>query len=207
MHFLLSFFTALLIMVGPSLAKDEGLYQPKPPPGTTFVRFFNTTGEIVSVNIGGKSYKNIPPLTASPYLMQSQGPVEFKTGLKSVAYKMDADSFYTVIADGDGDPLLHKDAVAEDPTKAMIVLYNLESDNPLTLRAQDGLVTVVENVKKGESGYRGINGVKVVFTLTDTLGASMFTFEPVVLERGRTYSIFYVGKQAVMIRGETDTTR
>lgn len=203
----LSFIVAAVMMTPHVHAGDDGLYAPKPPPGTAFVRFFNASGETVSANIGGKSYGDLAPLTASPYFLQSQGPVEFKTGLQSVPYKMEPDSFYTVIADRNGNPLIHKDTVTDNPAKAMIVLYNLGSESPLSLKAQDGLITVLDGVEKGKSAHRGINGAKVDFMLSDAAGTGDFVLDPVVLDRGRTYSIFYVGKQAVMIRGETDTTR
>ncbi len=207
MRILFCLMTVLVLATLPARAGDEGLYAPKPPPGSSFVRFFNADNEPVSANIGGKSYGDIPAHSASAYFVQSQGPVEFKTGLKSVLYKMEPDSFYTVISDSAGNPLLHKDTVADDPAKAMIVLYNLGSDTPLTLKAQDGMIAVLENVERGKSAHRGINGTKVDFTLVDSAGNTLHTFEPMVLDRGRTYSVFFAGGQAVIARGETDTTR
>lgn len=187
--------------------KDKGLYDPRPPAGSAFVRFFNANEKPMGATIGGKAYGDIPAISASPYYVQKQGKVDFKTGLKTLSLNLQAGGFYTVLTDSAGNPYIHKDTVASDPTKAMLVLYNLSSDKPLALKAQDGMVTVVDQVKKGQSGHRGINAVKVGLSVTGEGGEVIHAFEPIVLERARTYSIFFARGKAVMVKGETDTKK
>lgn len=208
MRMILFFALLLSLIAAPAKAdKDKGLYDPRPPAGAAFVRFFNANEKPMNATIGGKSYGDIPAISASPYYVQKQGNVEFKTGLRILPMVLESGAFYTVVTDNAGNPYLHKDTVSTDPAKAMLVLYNLSSDAPLALKAQDDMVTVVENVEKGKSAYRGINGVKVDLSVTGKDGKIMHEFEPLVLERGRTYSIFFVRDNAVMAKGETDTKR
>lgn len=187
--------------------KDKGLYDPRPPAGSSFVRFFNAGDAAIEPTIGGKSYGEISAADASPYYVQQQGSVNFSAGLKVLPLTLAPDAFYTVITDRDGTPFLHKDTVADDPAKAMLVLYNISSPTALALRAKDGMVTVVDNVGKGKSAYRGINAVKVDLNVTGEGEKIVHRFEPFILEQGRTYSIFFVNGKTVMVKGETDTTR
>lgn len=204
-------FLLSLIIVFSSLPahadKDKGLYDPRPPAGSSFVRFFNAANKPIAPSIGGKSYGEIPAAAASAYYVQKQGSVNFSAGLKVLPLTLEADAFYTVITDDDGTPYLHKDTVSDDPAKAMLVLYNISSPTALALRAKDGMVTVVDNVGKGKSAYRGINAVKVDLNVTGEGEKIVHRFEPFILEQGRTYSIFFVNGKTVMVKGETDTTR
>lgn len=205
--FLITFVVLACLPVAARADKDQGLYDPRPPAGSAFVRFFNAADKPMNATIGGKSYGDVPAIAASPYYVQKQGRVEFKTGLKVLPLALEGGAFYTVITDAGGNPLLHKDTVATDPAKAMLVLYNLTSDIPLALRAKDGMVTVVDHVAKGKSAHRGINAVKVDLSVTGEGEKVVHRFDPLVLEQARTYSIFFANGKTVMVKGETDTTR
>lgn len=186
---------------------DIGLYAPKPPPGSAFVRFFNPTANSIPADIGGKDYGAVAPMSASPYFVQPKGDVGFKVGGQVLPYELVEGKFYTVAMDSNANALIHEDAMITDPEKALVVLYNLGHKGPLTLKAKDGMIAVIENAPPGKSGYRGINPVKVDFSVFDEQGKKLQSLAPVILERGHVYSIFYAGGKAVLVKGETDTSR
>jgi alginate O-acetyltransferase complex protein AlgF len=186
---------------------DEGLYAPKPPAGSSFIRFFNPSLEPISMTIGKKYYGDLASMNASPYFVQPKGKIEFKSGKEVIPHDLEEGGFYTVIIDKAGNVLMHGDTALKEPEKAMLVLYNLGSKDPLTLKVKDGLITVIEKAELGKSGNRGLNPVKVDLSIFDTTGKQITKLEPVVLERGHVYSVFYANDKAVMVKGETDTTR
>jgi alginate O-acetyltransferase complex protein AlgF len=205
-----SFLLSLFVFVAmPAYAADSdaGLYAPVPPAGSSFVRFFNPTAQPITVKIGNKSYGEIAPMMASSYFVQPQGDTAFKVGKDEIHYAVSAGNFYTVVTDAGGNTLIHQDALIEDVSRALIVFYNLGNKGPLNLKAKDGMITVIEKAAPGKSGYRGINPVKVDFSIFDAEGKKLQSLEPVILERGHVYSVFFAGEKAVVVKGETDTTR
>ncbi len=202
--------TAQLDPTPPLVATPEepvaSLYMAAPPEGMAFVRFFNAEDKPMSAMVGGVPYNDVPPHQASVYRLHLHGKIDFMTGLKSVPYVLESGAFYTVVSDDAGNPFIHKDMVSDDPSRAMLVLYNLSSAKPLSLKAQDSLVTVVDNVGIGKSAFRGISASEVGLSVAEPDGKIIHRFEPAMLEAGRTYSIFFVRGDTVMIKGETGTS-
>lgn len=206
-----AFVFSLLMMVlfcTPAHAADSdaGLYAPKPPAGSTFIRFFNQSTEPKTISIGGKAYET-PALTALPYHAYPAGGVEigFSEGQSLVSPYAEG-QFYTVITDDTGYPLIHKDHPLDDPAKALIVFYNLGDKGPLTLKAQDGTINVVDNAAMGKSGWRRVNPGKVDFAVFSKEGEKISALDPIVMERGFVYSVFFSEGKAVLVKGETDPT-
>src|SRR5690606_11613879 len=104
------------------------------------------------------------------YYVQPQGETDIRAGLRPVSYPLEAGAFYTVTTDAAGTALIHKDATLDNPAKALVVFYNLDDPRLLELKAQNGLVSVVGKIGRGNSGHRGLNPVKVDFSLFDADG-------------------------------------
>lgn len=197
---------ALLIMISGQVNADtdEGLYAPKAPEGSAFVRFVNVGNASLEVRTNRKKFDDVEALASSPYYVFPEGEVTFFLDAKEVKATIVSDGYYTVSATDRA--FMIKDTVNDDRTKATLALYNFQDDGLLSLKAKGGTVTILEKISSKKSAARDINPVKIDLTVEQGNG-EFIAVEPFIMERGNHYSAFYNGENAFVVTAIMDTTR
>lgn len=203
----LSVFLVLLPVVSAGAQDpDSGLYAPQPPVGSAFVRFANFTDGEEDAETGADAgrFGPLTPMTVSAYRAVPKGRTALSIGQHKTAADLEAGKFYTVLAVKDAIPLrVLEDPPAENRAKALLILYNVDRGSDISLKAKGGTLDVVEDVPAAQNASREVNASKVGFTIHTSDGKLLTELEPVILERGNAYGIFYGNEQAVFVTGET----
>lgn len=183
-------------------AQDDGLYAPKAPEGSAFIRFVNIGSDAVKITAHKKDYGDVGSMQASPYYVVPQGDVKFSVNNIEGQQAVVAGNYYTVVDHAS----VIQDKANTDRTKATLAFYNLTEGDVLTLKAKNGTVAVLDNVSAGNSTARNINPVKIDLSVHKD-GIDVMAVEPFIMERGNHYSVFYNGKDAFVVTATVDTTR
>ena len=183
---------------------DEGLYAPAVPEGSAFIRFFNMDEAPVTVSVNGQTYGDASPSTVTPYYVVIKGDLNITVGDQVIEDQIDEGEYFTLIQKGEA--ALFIDYPNENRAKATVSLYNLSDEQAVDLKAKQESVTVLEYVEAGQNTARDINPMKIDFSVTRE-GKSSIPLEPVILERGNHYSVFFDGKTSFIEQAKIDTTR
>ena len=99
MRLLLLTFVILLTACGEVSAggADAGLYDPKAPEGSAFVRFINMGSAVVTPKAKGKAYHSLVAGEASAYFVVPQGTVKVSLGGAALEKDLVAKLYYTAI--------------------------------------------------------------------------------------------------------------
>lgn len=196
----------MLLFVSPAFAgPDEGLYDPKPPEGSAFVRLISLNPNAEPVMVNGRVHPDIKYGEMTPYFPCIAGPLVMSIGVTDLKGETVAGKFYTAIVKG-AEVTVLEDAAHTDPTKAQISLYNLGSDLPLLLKTGDGETDIIDLTLRNSNGSRQINPVSVHLTVYRGMQA-LSDLGEVSLERGVSYSVVFLDpKNVAWIRNSTDMT-
>ncbi|PYE52821.1 alginate O-acetyltransferase AlgF [Deinococcus yavapaiensis] len=198
---LLTLGLGLSLSLSPSSAQtDDGLYEAAPPPDSAFVRLINTAARDVTATLGSAAV-SVPSGNPSPYRVVRQGNVVVASGAVRQTLRVAAGRFYSVVV-GDGSPRLVEDPDVTNRGRALVVLYNFGEHERVDLRTADGKTTVLEDVKRGLTAQRLVNGVRVTFAVF-AAGKAIETFREVELERGAAYSVVVTKTSATLTRNST----
>ena len=174
------------------------LYAREAPPGSTFVHVFNATPSTgVSVTVGEKSLPPLLPYTATAYMFLPPGQHVIQAGNHKEAFALEGNHYYTVVANGDGLKLFdfHEPLTR---LKAMIGLFNLLPNTPLSLKTSDGATAVFEGIAPNSSTQRTINPLKLSLALFS--GDRKIADVPSTpLERGQSFSLFVCGSETTPV--------
>lgn len=185
---------------------DAGLYDPLPPAGSAFVRFVNLQDENLPAKAKGKNFGSLDPATSSSYKVISKGEADIQLGGQTGQQALEEGKLYSVVSiDGAEQPEIITDPVSDNRAKALISFYNF-TETPLELKTTDKNISVIDAVSKGEVKSREINPVKVALGVYEG-DTQKQALEPILLERGQSYSVFYSGGKPLVVQGQTDTTQ
>lgn len=208
----LLYIMTILAMFSPVAAQanqDDGLYDPVAPAGSAFVRFINAETTEKDATIRGKSYDDVASGKVSAYFPVKAENAEIALGGVKATEKLEQGGYYTVVSKG-GSLAVLKDQKIENPSKAVVALYNLSGKDNLSIKTEDGKIEVVAPASAGKSAYREINGVPVKLAVFD--GASKATdIGTVSLKRGEATTLVVLdngsGITASSVQATTDTTK
>lgn len=180
------------------LPARAGLYPPAAPPDSAFVRVFNdTTQGRLGAQIGDKSVPDPAPLDASGYVFLPPGKYPAKIGGKSEQLALDAKRCYTAALTPAAIKLFDQDCF-NSQLKSLISVYNLIDGTKLTVKAGEQGPAVVDGVGGYDSGHREVNPVKAALVVYNG-DAKLAEAKPMMLERGKAYSLFVTGTTAAPV--------
>ncbi|MDH4611374.1 alginate O-acetyltransferase AlgF [Pseudomonas sp. BN102] len=172
-------------------ADEGGLYGPKAPKGSAFVRAYNAGSSELSVNVGNTALTDVPPQGSSDFKFLPAGNYSAQVGSGNLSVKLEADRYYTLVNQAGKDPQLVEEPAFKNKQKALLRVQNL-SDAKLTLKTADGKTPVVEEVAPQGRGEREINPVKVGLALFDG-ERKVSDLKPVSLQRGEVVCLYITG--------------
>lgn len=172
-------------------ADEGGLYGPKAPKGSAFVRAYNAGSSELSVNVGNTALTDVPPQGSSDFKFLPAGNYSAQVGSGNLSVKLEADRYYTLVSQAGKDPQLVEEPAFKNKQKALLRVQNL-SDAKLTLKTADGKTPVVEDVAPQGRGEREINPVKVGLALFDG-ERKVSDLKPVSLQRGEVVCLYITG--------------
>lgn len=205
-------FIILLMLSHTAMANpDSGLYDPLPPEGAAFVRFVNMSGITKGskeAKVGGKSYMHIKHGEVSPYFVRKEGDVTIIIGDATQKLSIAPEKSYTVILEKKGHAIsIQEDEVNTNQAKAQLNIYNTSTYNPISLKAKAGKIDVIKDVATDDAGFRPINPVKIDLSIMNAKDA-LFELGDKTLERGQTYSLFFVdNNEAFWVENTLSTTK
>ncbi|MDH4557893.1 alginate O-acetyltransferase AlgF [Pseudomonas sp. BN417] len=172
-------------------ADEGGLYGPKAPKGSAFVRAYNAGSSELSVNVGNTALTDVPPQGSSDFKFLPAGNYSAQVGSGNLSVKLEADRYYTLVNQAGKDPQLVEEPAFRNKQKALLRVQNL-SDAKLTLKTADGKTPVVADVAPQGRGEREINPVKVGLALFDG-DRKVSDLKPVSLQRGEVVCLYITG--------------
>lgn len=177
-------------------AGDAALYGPAAPPGSAFIRVFNTASDDINVRIGDETLAGVAPHAASEFVFVPAGTHTLDSGAaQRPALTLAADRYYTAVVGSDGAVRLLDNARYANKLKALVMVYNLTSAPALGLRTPDGATAVVADVAPHQSGTREVNPARAQLAVFDG-GGKLADAPPMSFARGKAYSLFVVGDAA-----------
>lgn len=192
MKYIIAFLALLFIPFSAFAAGEESLYAPVPPADSAFVRAVNLSDSKAAVLLDGVSFPSGENSQVSNYAVIKQGDRSLSAGDKKESVKVEAKQYYTIAVMQDGTFKVMKDALIEDPSKAMLYFYNLSDAATASLSVPSHKATVFEKVAAADSASRAINAVSV--DLAVKAGDSdVKTLEKVELTRQSGSSVFLTG--------------
>jgi alginate O-acetyltransferase complex protein AlgF len=190
---MLAALAAFLIPVS-AMAGEEALYAPVPPADSAFVRTVNLTGDATaSIQLDGSSLPAGAQPLVSDYAVIKQGDHSLSAGAQKSPVTIEAKQYYTIVVAADGKTNVLKDALIEDPSKAMLYFYNLSDKSSVSLFAPSHKATVFENIAVGASTSRAINAVAIGLVVKAG-DSEIGTTGDVDLKRQVGTSVFLTGK-------------
>jgi alginate O-acetyltransferase complex protein AlgF len=187
---------------------DAGLYDPKPPANSAFLRFINdkTMDGSAKAVARGKDLEYLDYTEISSYFVVPEGNVNVTIGDDKTNFEAKAGNFYSAVLSDSGVTVM-TDELSDSPAKAQLIFYNFSDTSNLSVKTSDGSVEIIEPMAIRESGSRLINPAKVPMALynNDTV---YHTFDEMSLDRSRSYSIIAFDKDNIkFIQSTTNTTR
>lgn len=183
--------TVLMIPASPARAADEALYGPAAPPGSAYLRVFNTTGQPLSgIQIGNQRIPSTSAARASEFVFLPPGRHELITRGHSQSVEMTSGRAYTAVVDEAGIQILEAGRF-DNRLKALVMFYNLTDEAALSLRTADGGTEVVGTTPAPGLQSREVNPVNVDFAVFAG-DRKLADAPPVQLQRGRVFSLFAV---------------
>lgn len=192
MKSIIAFLALLLVPFSAFAAGEESLYAPVPPADSAFVRTVNLSDAKTAVLLDGVAFPAGENAQVSNYSVIKQGERSLSVGDKKQPVTIEAKQYYTIAITQDGTAKIIKDALIEDPSKAMLYFYNLSSSANASLAVPSHKATVFEKVAATDSASRAINAVSV--DLAVKAGETdVSTLEKVELTRQAGTSVFLTG--------------
>jgi alginate O-acetyltransferase complex protein AlgF len=189
---------AIALLTCTSFPAHAQLYAREAPPGSTFVHVFNATPATgVNVQIANKTLPPLLPYTATAYIFLPPGQHAVQAGTHKQTFPLEGNHYYTVVASADGLKLFE----FHEPLtrlKAMIGLFNLMPNTPLSLKTADGATAVFEGVAPNTSVQRTINPLKLSLALFNG-GTKIADVPATPLERGQSFSLFVCGTETTPV--------
>lgn len=186
-------FAALLLLAPLASQAQEssaGLYGPVAPAGSAYVRVLNLSAAPAQVMLSSKSKsQKVNAGQLGAYLFTAPGTRTVTVNQTAQDIDLQSNSAYTLVYDGSSLASI-VDPYANDPKKALVAFYNL-TEQPLTLKTQDGKHAIVDSIGKNDSGVRPVNEVKIGFAAFNG-EQSVATFDEALLKKGRSYSYVVV---------------
>lgn len=186
-------FAALLLLTPLASQAQEssaGLYGPVAPAGSAYVRVLNLSAAPAQLMLSSKSKsQKINAGQLGAYLFTAPGTRTVTVNQTTQDIDLQSSSAYTLVYDGSSLASI-VDPYANDPKKALVAFYNL-TEQPLTLKTQDGKHAIVDSIGKNDSGVRPVNEVKIGFAAFNG-EQSVATFDEALLKKGRSYSYVVV---------------
>ena len=192
MSYTLRLGSLLLGLSAPWVMADEAaLYGPAAPHGSAFVRGFNAANSSFDANLGPVRINDLGAKSSSDFAFLPAGKYTVSADSKSLAVKLDAERYYTLVQMPDGALELVEEPPFKNRQKSLLRLQNL-SDTALSIKTADGRTEVIHPVSANARGEREINPVKVRLTLFAG-DRKIRDLDPLVLERGEVVSLFVTG--------------
>lgn len=183
--------TLAMLLVRPAFAADEALYGAAAPPGSAFVRVFNSSSQpLAEASISNKRLGATAVNSASDFVFLPAGNHQLSAGPHSTPMALSSGQAYTAVVSDAGIHVLEAGRF-DNRLKALLMFYNLTDDPSLSLRTVDGATEVVGDTPALGLQSREVNPVNVDFAVF--AGEQKFAdAPPVQLQRGQVFSLFAV---------------
>ncbi len=192
-RFLLLALATLLLTTLNVKASEEALYGPKAPPGSAFIRIFNSSqAAMLTASIGSKSLTAKGVYSASKYQFLPAGEYTLNIKQSQQPLVLEADHYYTAFLNKSGAISTIEGQAFSQRKKALIAFYNL-TDIPLTLKTDNGKGTVIKGVEPNNSGFREVNAVKISLAVFNAQ-KKIVSASPIALKRGEIFNLFAVSQ-------------
>ncbi|KKC33952.1 alginate O-acetyltransferase AlgF [Devosia psychrophila] len=178
---------------------DAAIYGPDIPADAAFVRVIDALGTPdLAVTVDGTA-ASTGLSGATGYTVVTSGEIEITSGENVAVVPVTAGTVYSIAVSGVAGavPTVFEDAIAEDPSKATIALYNL-SGEPVSIAALAERVTVIEPVAAEASALRAVNAVVIDLYLEGS-AATIENFPQFALQ-AKTIASFFVFGDSVTVR-------
>lgn len=186
---------ALVLLPTAVFAGEEDLYAPVPPADSAFVRAVNLTGKAdQAIQIDSSKFPASSESMVSDYIIVKQGKHDVVFGDHKQTADIEAKQYYTIAANADGSIKVLKDALVENPAKAMIYFYNFSTAADAALASPSHKATVFEKIAPLNAAYRDINAVNLDLAVKAD-GKDVTTLEKVELKRQMATSVFLTGAE------------
>ena len=188
---------------------DEGLYAPKAPDGSAFVRFLSVDNANFKITSSGKKNEIVEGNSVTPYYPMIAGNFVPDTSVGKLEAVLESEKFYTV-AYINNEFVTIEDTKNTDRSKATVSLYNLSDIGTVDLKAKESSILVIDSVEPFTQRSRDLNPVKIDFTIFKKHSSDWMentVLDEIILERGNHYSVFYTDVSAFITKSEIDTTR
>ncbi|UZE96306.1 alginate O-acetyltransferase AlgF [Alkalimarinus alittae] len=189
----LSTMAALLLTTLNVNADDEALYGPKAPPGSAFIRIFNSSqAAMLTASIGSKTLTAEGVYSASEYQFLPAGEYTLNLKQSQQPLVLEAGHYYTAYLNKSGAISTIEGQAFSQRKKALIAFYNL-TDAPLTLKTDNGKGTVIKGVDSNNSGFREVNAVKISLAVFNEQ-KKIASASPIALKRGEIFNLFAISQ-------------
>ncbi|NBV29477.1 hypothetical protein EBS02_10800 [bacterium] len=182
--------------------EDQGLYN-LPVEGSSFIRVINAdTRDLSNVKINGRNILALKSYGASPYYGVTTNRVGINAGETKGVFNLVKNSYYSFIIKDKNITKL-TDHRNDDITKAQITLYNLSSQDGISLKTSDGKIEIIKPVVKGKSDFRTLNPVSLSASIYNKKSV-LKKLDPVLLENRAYYSVIvFSSKNILFLRSDT----
>jgi len=186
-----------------SFAVNEELYDPEPPPNSSYLRIIHA-GSADSYNVivdGKKRIGNLKPALASQYLILPSGTHQIEMTnvanpnkvIKASVSVVPGHSFtyafldYAVMS----KPFIFDDIGIGNRLKSQLMVYNLSTNiNKIDLQTADGAATVISGIDKYASKYLAVNPVEANVQLVNSDSKKVISKQSLKLTANTNLSIF-----------------
>ena len=154
-----------------------------------FVRFVHAApGQGSSeVRIMAVPFLDLEPQQVSPYQSLAPGSIRIEIADSSSELELNSGDFYTVVLHDEG-LLILEDSALDDPTRALLSLYNLSDIAALSLSSADGSAEVFRDVAPQNKASIAVNATDISLAVSGD-GEVLEVLEDLRLERAEAYSI------------------
>jgi alginate O-acetyltransferase complex protein AlgF len=158
---------ALIGSTASSFGADDALYDPAPPPNSSFLRIMSAAPAAVSDGkIAGNTIE-LGEANVSAYVVVPGGKSAVEAGGKSGEVECPSGKYCSVVFGlaGGTEPALIVDEVLDNPAKSGLHFYNLTDQPSLTLFAPEQNVALFKDTASGAMQFRQVGAVTVNFSV------------------------------------------
>lgn len=190
---------ALLAALISAVFAQEGLYGPEAPRDVAYLRVINARlEEAVTPVVGGEEWQPVEFAQVSPYRQLPPGEHPLRLGETELTVTARPESFTTVALLED-QVVTIADTPLRDISRGLLSLYNLTSQQTLSLSTADG-TPVVSGVEPHAARSRAISQAEVGLVVTSN-GERVGSLEARLYRRGEAHSVIVlpVGSESRVI--------
>ncbi len=198
---------ALVGSITSSFATDDALYDPAPPPNSSFLRIMSASPTAVTDGKIAGNPVNLGEFNVSGYVVVPGGKSAIEADGKSGEVECPSGKYCSAVFGlaGDADPLVIVDEVLDNPAKSGLHFYNLTDQSALTLFAPDQKVDLFKDIASGAMQFRQVGAVTVNFAIKSG-STEVAKLESVELKRRTGHSVIVRGTTGSIVASVVENT-